>query len=280
MRLWQAHFQMYQPLRDFPKPHEIVEEIQETPKYRINENLRKRDGSAQLVITVSGRGVFEKGARKVDLIQGKAFLAEHGTDNMSYYYPEDGTEPWIFLWISFHLHGCQAILNDMINSFGHIYNITPDSPIVERLYHFKHYDNTIQSMSRSAGASLVLEILTLVGKSKINKSRHDPQNELVRMAREYVMKNIGKDFGVSDIAENLNVSREHLSRIFKQNMRISLTDFIRDKKMHTARHLLMDSTLSCANIAERTGYRNAASFSRTFKKLVGTTPEKFRKQEY
>jgi len=280
MRLWQAHFQMYQPLPNFPNPREIVEEIQETPKYRINETFRRRDGSAQLVITVKGRGVFEKENRKVDLVPGKAFLAEHGTDNMSYYYPSDGTEPWIFLWISFHLNGCQPILDDMINSFGHIYDIAPDSPIAERLYQFKHYDNTIQSMSRSAGTSLIMDILTMVGKSNINRSRNDPQNELVRMAREYVMKNIGEDFGTSDIAEELNISREHLSRIFKHNMQTSLSDFIREKKIHTARHLLMDSNLSCASIARRTGYQNAASFSRTFKKLIGTTPEKFRKGEY
>lgn len=280
MRLWQAHFQMYQSLPHFPKPHEIVEERQETPKYRINETFRKRDRSAQLVITLSGRGIFEKEKHKIDLVPGKAFLAEHGTDNMSYYYPENGTEPWIFLWISFHLHGCQTILEDMINSFGHIYDISPDSSIVERLYHFKHYDNTIQSMSRSAGASLVLEILTMVGKSKIDKSRSNPQNELVRMAREYIMKNTGKDFGVNDIADGLNVSREHLSRIFKHNMQRSLSDFIRHKKIHTARHLLIDSNLSCANIAKKTGYHNAASFSRAFKNLIGTTPEKFRKGEY
>jgi len=277
MRLWEVHFQIYQYLPNFPVLKEIVKEIQNNPNYRINENFRSRKNNAQLLITQKGRGVFEKDGRTWDLVPGKAFLAETGTPNVSYYYPEDSADPWIFLWISFEINGVQTMLNDLLNTFGHIYDISEDSRIIERLYQFKPFRNTVQTMSMSAGGGLIMEILALLGQSKVDESKNDSQNQLICRARQYVMENIEFDFGTADIADDLGISREHLSRIFNKNEQMSLSAFIREKRIAAARHLLREKNLTCADIAKKIGYQNTASFTRTFKSMVGTTPNEFRK---
>jgi AraC family transcriptional regulator, alkane utilization regulator len=47
-------------------------------------------------------------------------------------------------------------------------------------------------------------------------------------------------------------------------------------RMHLARRLLRDSSLSLAEIAARVGYESEAAFNRAFSRLVGTPPGTWR----
>lgn len=84
------------------------------------------------------------------------------------------------------------------------------------------------------------------------------------------------------------LSQEQLARIacmgttklkssFKQMHDCTITEYIQDRRMSQAEHLLSSTDLSIGQIAESVGYRNASRFSELFRKNTGLLPFEYRK---
>lgn len=99
----------------------------------------------------------------------------------------------------------------------------------------------------------------------------------VDQAVHYIHKNIGTDLRRTDIAKEVNLNEDYLSRIFKKQMGVSLKEYILQEKMYLARNLLKNTKFSISVISERVGFDNFAHFSKSYKKLMGKTPAEERK---
>lgn len=86
------------------------------------------------------------------------------------------------------------------------------------------------------------------------------------------------DFSVSQVAEELCVSKEHLSRIFKKKYGVSVVCYLTNMRIKRAKFLLLNTSFSMQQISEKCGFFDANYFSRTFKKIVGVTPSEFKKE--
>ncbi|WP_165452492.1 response regulator [Paenibacillus thalictri] len=80
------------------------------------------------------------------------------------------------------------------------------------------------------------------------------------------------------IAASVYLNPAYLSRLFKKETGITLTDFIVKERMERAKELLKEGTLKISSIAEQTGYSHFSHFAKSFKKIVGMTPQEYRKQ--
>ncbi|MNG22693.1 Bifunctional transcriptional activator/DNA repair enzyme AdaA [compost metagenome] len=89
---------------------------------------------------------------------------------------------------------------------------------------------------------------------------------------------ISQDLTREDIAAFLHFNPAYLSRLFKKETGLSLSDYIMDQRMKQAKRLLSESDLKVSDVAEITGYRNFSYFSKLFKKQEGFTPQEFRKR--
>lgn len=84
---------------------------------------------------------------------------------------------------------------------------------------------------------------------------------------------------VSAIADQLGKNVDYISRVFKQTTTIGLLDYIHHMRIKAAKDLLLNQPgLSVAQIAQRVGYFGADSFIRSFKRIEGITPGRFRTQ--
>lgn len=83
-------------------------------------------------------------------------------------------------------------------------------------------------------------------------------------------------WSVSDIVANYNYCHTHLSRLFKEEMNMSLLQYLTTVKMNNARDLLLYSTLSLEEIREALGYLSLSHFNNLFKKYYKMTPGKYR----
>ncbi len=72
----------------------------------------------------------------------------------------------------------------------------------------------------------------------------------------------------------MSVSR--LAHIFKEQMGITLIDYLTSVRIERAKQLLLATTQNCTEICFQVGYNNQSYFTRTFKRLVGMTPRQFR----
>ena len=84
---------------------------------------------------------------------------------------------------------------------------------------------------------------------------------------------------VSAIADKLGKNVDYISRVFKQTTTIGLLDYIHHMRIKAAKELLMNQpNLSIVQISQRVGYFGADSFIRSFKRIEGTTPGRYRKK--
>lgn len=87
------------------------------------------------------------------------------------------------------------------------------------------------------------------------------------------------NFSASKLAEMLGVSPFKLSRIIKSEYDMSYSDIVCTYRIQDAMRYLMDKRFvpySIDDIGMIVGFRNRQSFFTAFKKMSGTTPDKYR----
>jgi len=89
------------------------------------------------------------------------------------------------------------------------------------------------------------------------------------------------DHGLSltAIADHFDMAPQYISGFFKKHNHQNLTDYIALKRMEAAKGMLMDTSMTMTQIAQRIGYANDIGFIRVFKKHEGITPGKYREME-
>jgi two-component system response regulator YesN len=93
---------------------------------------------------------------------------------------------------------------------------------------------------------------------------------------QYIEEHLGEDLSLVRLAEIHYFNPTYLSRFFKQESGINLSDFIDRCRVKKAKELLRDSHMKVRDVAEEVGYEAAHSFTRFFKKVTGMTPQEYR----
>ena len=99
---------------------------------------------------------------------------------------------------------------------------------------------------------------------------------LVETAMGIMREECGQIYGVSEVADRLGVSSEHLTRLFSKTIGISPGRYLRQQKMKYAKELLKQPDLTVALVAQLSGFNDANYFSRVFLKEVGVLPSLYR----
>ena len=158
VRKWQVNFEVHRQLRSLPVPEIVVEEVQNDRNYRLDGRLRG-DSGGQLSITLGGRGGLRIAGTDYELTPGKAFLHNHNDPQVCYYYPPDGTEPWNFLWMAFYGDGLYELISEINGTYGYIFDVPLNSPLVERLSNYRQYRNEVLMMTPLEGGKLVIDVI-------------------------------------------------------------------------------------------------------------------------
>lgn len=94
--------------------------------------------------------------------------------------------------------------------------------------------------------------------------------------RKYLDLSYAEQISLGTIASKFFVSKEHLSRTFKQEVGVTVMDYLVTKRIEKAHQLLQDSSVSIKSAAEAVGYSDLTYFHRIFKKMTGLTPSQIR----
>lgn len=93
---------------------------------------------------------------------------------------------------------------------------------------------------------------------------------------QYIEDNLSEDLSLVRLAEIHYFNPSYLSRFFKQESGINLSDFIDRCRVKKAKELLRDGNMKVRDVAVEVGYEAAHSFTRFFKKVTGMTPQEYR----
>ena len=81
-----------------------------------------------------------------------------------------------------------------------------------------------------------------------------------------------ENFGVTELAENISMSRSNLLRKVKQETGESVSVLIRNVRLHNAKDLLKDDSLTVSEISYKIGFSSTSYFTKCFRELYGYTP--------
>jgi two-component system response regulator YesN len=98
----------------------------------------------------------------------------------------------------------------------------------------------------------------------------------IRPAINYIDANYDKPMSLADVAKASYMSVSRLAHVFKEQMGITLIDYLTGVRIERAKQLLLATSQNCTEICFEVGYNNQSYFTRTFKRLVGMTPRQFR----
>jgi two-component system response regulator YesN len=109
--------------------------------------------------------------------------------------------------------------------------------------------------------------------SKLQQKDNNVIHEIVL----YIEENYHKEITLQDMANHFYLSREHISRKFKQDLGENLSDYIVRIRIEKAKLLLFNRNLKISAIAEMVGYADEKYFSKVFRKFENLSPNQYRK---
>ena len=122
-------------------------------------------------------------------------------------------------------------------------------------------------------------VLDFTGKMLLIK-KQSIISKSITMCIEYVYNHIHDRITIEDLAAYTDLSPSYLSRLFKKELGISVSDYIREKKIDKAQNLLKYSDFTPVEIANYLSFSSQSHFIQAFEKMVGMTPKKYRDRYY
>lgn len=165
----------------------------------------------------------------------------------------------------------------------HLYRLKPsERMIVEQLFRrmteeLKQQEDGFDVSIRLLVAQLLVFALRL--KNAGADAAADPLSPTHRRIAE-VVKHINARYEeklpLPALSERFGMSPSYLSRTFKQVTGFSVVGYQNLTRIREAQTLLATTRASVADISARVGFEQFAHFNRTFKKITGTNPRRYR----
>lgn len=101
----------------------------------------------------------------------------------------------------------------------------------------------------------------------------------VLWAKNYVQKHLTDEINMAQVANELNLSYNYFSLIFKRQTGMQFSAYVLDVKMKEAGKLMLQG-LRTSRVAELLGYSTSQNFSRAFQRYWHCSPHEYRSQHY
>ena len=143
-------------------------------------------------------------------------------------------------------------------------------------------------LSQQPGAELVVNKLTevvLVELIRINFGRTEHGHFLRALSDKRIARALGQlhnepqyAWTLDKLAQEVGMSRASFAKHFRELVGQPMFEYLTSLRMQRAKELLTDTTLPLYEVASRVGYESDLAFTKTFKKLTGITPTRYRKR--
>lgn len=102
----------------------------------------------------------------------------------------------------------------------------------------------------------------------------------IRKCIDYIYDHLHESLTVMNIADLLKLNPSYLSKLFRKETGMALSDFITDARITTAENMLRYSDFTYLEISLALGFSSQSAFISTFKKRRGMTPKVYRDTYY
>jgi two-component system response regulator YesN len=145
--------------------------------------------------------------------------------------------------------------------------LTQNALVIHDLYETIRYDKFVLKVSHYAS--------WLVAQAG---SCHWPEvSTVAKQALTFLHRHHHQSVTLDDVANWCCVSKYHLGHMFKEEVGVSIIDYLNQIRIDKAKYYLESSDLPIQQISNSVGFQDANYFSRTFRKVTGQSPRAYRK---
>ena len=151
------------------------------------------------------------------------------------------------------------------------------SEIMLQLPYLKNFERMVQ----------FFRMMDIIGESQSNialasedylRKQFKPGNKRIATIHEYLMNNYLEEVNLKALAGLVNMAEGSLCRFFKDNVGMTIFEYLNRIKIELACNLLMDNDLSVIEVGLDSGFNNLSHFNKQFKRIAGMPPSQYRKQ--
>lgn len=219
----------------------------------------------------------------IEIKAGEGFLLEPHTRHMYY---ADEKDPWHYIWVVFT--GLSA--PSYLRSYGLIQNNTiyrPKDYTIQTTTRLREHLLAIIKKPNASKAFIIghfhLFFHALLENSAVPEVHSSADisiaNLYISEATRYISNQYPNIRTLDEISSYCNITRSHLTRLFKNILHTSLQEYLTQHRINKAMELLINTDLPVYQISAQVGYENDLNFLRAFKKRTGVSPSVWRKQK-
>ncbi|HWI54358.1 MAG TPA: PocR ligand-binding domain-containing protein, partial [Desulfobacteria bacterium] len=110
----------------------------------------------------------------------------------------------------------------------------------------------------------------------VRKHNNVKNHQIVSKVMDFIRSNYHRNLTLEEIAGAVFLSPYYVSRVFKEDQKLTIMDYLTKVRLEEAKKLLKNPRYNIDDIAEKLGYNDPSYFSKVFRRKEGMSPSKFR----
>lgn len=231
-----------------------------------------------LIYNIGGKGSITIKNTRFELLPDHFFMIPQ---NMPHAYYADSENPWSIYWIHFTGRKAKYLAKPLLHPVSVMRSKT--SRVNERL---ELFGDIFRNMERGFSVE-TLEYINLCLPRLLASFTHLKQFRVVNeqiskdpvsLIINFMLENINRKFKLDELANVVNLSASHFSRLFLSRTGHSPIDYFIQLKIQRSCRLLDNTELTIADVAREMGFDDQFYFSRLFRKVMNMSPREYRKR--
>lgn len=156
----------------------------------------------------------------------------------------------------------------VLDAFMELYQVACDSSVTNNTWKYLHTSMLLHNIFTS--------LYDLTYNINLIKDLTPAQETSVNTAIKFISENYKGDLSVDRICAEVGFSKYYFCKLFKQQLGVSVHQYVNEFRINKAKELLAYSKLSVTSIAEQVGFKTTLTFLRAFERIVHMTPSEYR----
>lgn len=231
----------------------------------------KKRGSAEEAVvqqTLGGAGFWKDAGGRRLVPAGHAMLFTHD-EASSYGYPPEVIEPYRLGFVSFRLAGLKIWFDRLRAEFGAVVVMPPGGEAAQLMDELGRRFQARTFRDRIQETELLHRLLVSLYREQVAATEaRDP----VEFGYHHLRDNFRSPLNLKQVADLCGVSREHFIRVFGKRYSEPPGEFLRRLRLEHAERMLHATRMPVQEVALASGFTDANSFCRAYRRRHGRTP--------
>jgi len=228
-----------------------------------------------ILLIIKTEAFFCLGGKRSIVPPNSAIIFKKGTPQLYGAVNNEYVNDWIHFDIDESEENFITNLGILFDTIISLYDISELLGFIKNIF-FERYS---QNLHKEATMKRYFELLLIKLSEEISQQtteRNHPLYDSFCKLRNEIQFAPQNRWTVDEISKKVNLSRSYVQHLYKLFFNTSIISDIQRYRIEHAKYLLSATDMTVTDISQSCGYDNDVHFMRTFKKVTGITPSKFR----